>query len=69
MQFEGAAKYTKIVTGHADWTGAIVNVLIYVVIGWVLINLHMNQKMQIPYQWAKKLKLVEVEEINPELAQ
>ena len=62
MQFESATQYTKIVTGHADWTGAIINALIYVVIGWVLINLHVNQKVQFPYEWAKKLKLVEVEE-------
>ena len=69
MQFESATQYTKVVTGHADWTGTIINALIYVLIGWLLINLHENQKLQIPYEWVKKLKLVEVGETNPDLDQ
>jgi len=69
MQFESATQYTKVVTGHAEWVGTIGNALIYFVIGWVLINLQKIQKVHTPYEWAKKLKLVEVEGTSPELDQ
>lgn len=43
MQFEGAVHYTKIVTGHPDWAGTIGSAVIYVAIGWILIQFNNNQ--------------------------
>ena len=38
MQFEGAAQFTKEVTGHADWVGSVGRAAIYCGIAWYLIR-------------------------------
>jgi len=66
MQFEGAVHYTKIVTGHPDWAGTIGNAVIYVAIGWVLIQFSKNEMRSKLTGWAEKFSLVKLEEPNPE---
>ncbi len=39
MQFEGVARYTKEVTGRADWLGTIALTVVYCAAGWLLIQL------------------------------
>ena len=65
MQFESVAQYTKVVAGHEDWKGTIGYTVIYVVIGWVLIQGDKTQKHPRVLEWAKKLSLVETEGTNP----
>ena len=43
MQFESAVHYTKIVTGHPNWAGTIGHAVIYVAIGWILIQFDNHQ--------------------------
>ena len=43
MQFEGATRYTKVVTGHPDWAGTILNAVTYIAIGWILIQFDNHQ--------------------------
>jgi membrane protease YdiL (CAAX protease family) len=38
MQFEGVARYTKEVTGRADWLGTIALTVVYCAAGWLLIQ-------------------------------
>ena len=66
MQFEGAVHYTKIVTGHPDWAGTIGHAVIYVAIGWVLIQFSKNEMRSKLIGWAEKFSLVDLKEVKPE---
>ena len=65
MQFEGAAHYTKAVTGHPDWAGTILNAVTYIAIGWVLIQFSKNEMRSKLTGWAEKFSLVNLEKPNP----
>ena len=65
MQFEGATRYTKVVTGHPDWAGTILNAVSYIAIGWVLIQFSKNETRSKLMGWAEKFSLVDLEEPNP----
>ena len=65
MQFEGAAHYTKAVTGHPDWVGTILNAVTYIAIGWVLIQFSKNEMRSKLTGWAGKFSFVYLEEPNP----
>ena len=65
MQFEGAAHYTKAVTGHPYWVGTILNAVTYIAIGWVLIQFSKNEMRSKLTGWAEKFSLVNLEKPNP----
>jgi hypothetical protein len=61
MQFDTPTQYKAIVTGGADWTGVLVDVVLYSSIGWFLIMLSDPSKKARMMNLGKKVGLVEVE--------
>ena len=61
MQFDTPTQYKAIVTGGADWTSVLVDVVLYSSIGWFLIMLSDPSKKARMMNLGKKVGLVEVE--------